>query len=922
MNIMNHFTLRTLKQNKVRTLITIIGIILSTAMFTAVTTMVISLQHYLVEHEINRSGAWEGMINGITSGQKDEFISDNRLKEYTVIKNVGYAELKDCYNEDKPYVFVESIDDKYKDLISIEMVKGRMPKNDSELLISEHMSENGGIDYEIGDKVTLDIGYRTTDGKNKLEQNIQYQEDEVSEKLEWKEKQSYTIVGICKRPTVEGYTAPGYTAFTCGKDTSFDSYSVYYSAKNAKKSENIVNAFEAKLDKEDVSNIYSVSTDIHSELLRFMGKSNNDIFNKVLYSMAAILIVIIMIASISLIYNAFSISISERTKQYGMLKSIGATKKQMRKAVIFEAFSLCIIGVPIGILSGLLGIGITLHFVGRLMIKTMLNDNGVAMKMCVSWQALLVAAIIAVVTVVISALIPASRAIRMTAIQAIRETNDTKIGRRSIRTPKFIYKIFGFEGMLGSKNFKRNRKKQRITVFSLAISVVLFVSANSFSAYMVKSINLFDENETCDISCTVMPKELKNNTIDSTLKGIEALSAVDRAAYSKMQEVFAMIPFDKVDKDYIEVIRENMPDMVDEKNKRIAVNCCVYYINDDYYKDYLEENKLDVSKYMDKDKKLPLIWDACKITTADGILSVNVLKDADVFDKVYFNMEDKYLDKKINGYEIRDVNLSEGEVVNCYKKSEGDSDSVDSDKPKAYPMDEIFVKQSFGKGDKTNIKLPLGVRDNSWYQGVTVVFPYSAYAGLPKETKESYSIFYDVNSENHKTAKKQIEEYLKGSSFAPEASSNIDDRRAYVEANEAMVVITNIFSYGFIILISLIVIANVFNTISTNIQLRRKEFAMLKSVGMTGKGFDKMMNYECMLYGIKGLLYGMPVALLMTYFIYKAVGSGWNVPFFVPATSIVVIVISVFVVVFASMIYSMKKIKKDNPIEALRNDNV
>ena len=274
------------------------------------------MQHYLVEHEINRSGAWEGMINGITSGQKDEFISDNRLKEYTVNKNVGYAELKDCYNEDKPYVFVESIDDKYKDLISIEMVKGRMPKNDSELLISEHMSENGGIDYEIGDKVTLDIGYRTTDGKNKLEQNIQNQEDEVAEKLEWKEKQSYTIVGICKRPTVEGYTAPGYTAFTCGKDTSFDSYSVYYSAKNAKKSENIVNAFEAKLDKEDVSNIYSVSTDIHSELLRFMGKSNNDIFNKVLYSMAAILIVIIMIASISLIYNAFSISI---TNLFGLL---------------------------------------------------------------------------------------------------------------------------------------------------------------------------------------------------------------------------------------------------------------------------------------------------------------------------------------------------------------------------------------------------------------------------------------------------------------------------------------------------------------------------------------------------------------------------------------------------------------------------
>ena len=134
--------------------------------------------------------------------------------------------------------------------------------------------------------------------------------------------------------------------------------------------------------------------------------------------------------------------------------------------------------------------------------------------------------------------------------------------------------------------------------------------------------------------------------------------------------------------------------------------------------------------------------------------------------------------------------------------------------------------------------------------------------------------------------------------------------------------IVNIFAYGFIILISLIAATNVFNTISTSISLRRREFAMLRSVGMTEKGINKMMNYECILYGAKALLLGLPTSCLISFILYKIVSKGMMISFKLPWLAMGIATLSVFLVVFATMIYAMHKIKKENPIDALKNENI
>ncbi len=95
---------------------------------------------------------------------------------------------------------------------------------------------------------------------------------------------------------------------------------------------------------------------------------------------------------------------------------------------------------------------------------------------------------------------------------------------------------------------------------------------------------------------------------------------------------------------------------------------------------------------------------------------------------------------------------------------------------------------------------------------------------------------------------------------------------------------------------------------------------MLKSVGMTDRSFTKMLNFECIFYGLKGLMYGLPVSIFVTYLIYTSVNEGVEMSFYLPVNGIFISIFSVFLVVFISMMYSMSKIRDENILDALRNE--
>lgn len=933
MNIINRYTLQILKKNKLRTLVTIIGIILSTAMFTGVTSIVFSLQDFMVRLEIGDEGAWEGRLNKLSADEAKKFCGSEDVKGATVVDTVGYARMQDSLNESKPYLCINSIEKDFTDFSPLRLVEGRMAEKSDELVISKHLEDNGGIAYHVGDTVTLEVGNRKADGQA-VGQATPYMGE--NERLEETRSKTYHIVGICERPALEMRSASGYTAFTVGaEDASFSD--VLFISDHPKEILKQMRHFlikELGRDKDSVQGEVDYIT--HGGLLYYRGESPNGNFMQVFYTMGAVLVLIIMVASVTLIYNAFSISVSERTKQFGLLKSIGATKKQIRHSVYFEGLCLCGIGIPIGVAGGLGGIGITLYFVDHLIGSFINSQADVSLRLTVMPIALVIAVVVAVVTVLISSMIPAAKAVRMTAMDALRESRDVRIRSKNVRTGKWVFYLFGFEGMLASKNFKRNRRKYRLTVFSLSISIILFIVTSCFNGYMSESVNIMQQASTADIMLSAEKKDMLGVSAEEARKSMERVQDVEEAAYSlPVDFAYLLVDREDLDEGYYELNKGQGGAAsyigFHKKSDKVLVDVALNFVDDVSYEKFLKENHMDVSKYMDGERLCPIIWDETQgLSSGNSVVKGRVLKKNRVPKEVYCINKVKGYDYVVNYDSMDAEKLAFPFMKEEEENGDGKERSSEEEEETMISGEKAVTKLAFDDVEKMEIasrKIPLGIGSVSpWFNGVTIVLPESALkqmAGASSKIDMGDYTEFNFKASKYKKAYANLSEYLKNSSgFRKEVVSQLYSERETAEANRALLLVLDIFVYGFISLIALIVMANIFNTISTNIQLRRKEFAMLKSVGMAKGGFDRMMNFECLLYGVKSLLYGLPISFLLCYLMSKSMEVGWNAAFAIPWGNVAIVIVGVFVMVFGSMLYSMRRIKRDNPIEALRNDNL
>lgn len=895
MSILNKVTLQNLKKNRTRTLVTIIGIVLSVAMFTAVTTSVSSMQNYVMEVTIDQEGTWQGKVSDLNQKQTEKIFADDKVEKATMLQTVGYASV-DVKNGDKPYLYIMGLDGKQGDLLAIHMLSGHMPETENEILLPEHLKKNGGLDYEIGDTLTLGVGERQLNGY-RMGQNNLYLEGE--EELVVEKTITYTVVGFYERPSFEDYSAPGYTALTMAGNNGKDLYDAYVAL-------------------EDMGDIYNwldtefkdYKGEVHTELLRYSGKSDEDSLNGVLYSMAGVLIGIIMFGSVSLIYNAFSISVNERIKQFGLLKSIGATKKQIMHSVLFEAFTLCAIGIPLGLLAGIGGIAVTFRFTGGLFDR-ILNDVGVSLHLSVSGAAVAIAVAVGIITVLISAWLPARKAVRISAIASVRQNNDIKITGKKVKTSKLTLKLFGFEGMLASKNYKRNKRRYRATVMSLFMSIVLFVSADSFCTYMLESVDTIDEGQDYDLGLYVYEEDT-NETADlgSLKERLAQCQGVTKIAYT--------LESDMLDDFTVNLAQESInPEYQKFENSRLdgetaQVYVGITFIDDETYKEFLEEQKLDPAVYMNPKTPVAVAMDFVQKWDDSEQKYVNFrgLKETPAKARI------RYPKQEIDGYKYDTWDFQELDgvesTVYVYKNAAGEQKKYSE--AEAENTTELQIGTTIERGP-----FFMGIG----YGRVELLYPYSmreqilgSYA--TENTNALQGGYFYVQSDSPAATEQEMRELLAGLGIG----NSIHNRAENMESERALVTVVTVFAYGFIVLISLIALANVFNTISTNIQLRRREFAMLRSVGMTRKGFRKMMDFECILYGVKGLLYGVPTALAVTWLIYKSINEGIMMPYLFPWKSILISAVSVFAVVFATMLYGMHKLNRENTIDALKNENL
>lgn len=908
MNVFNKVTLQSLKKNKTRTIVTIVGIILSAAMICAVTTFVSSMQNFALEYAIYNDGNWHGAVFDAEFQDYMDINNTGKITDSAYGQLLGYAKI-DSKNEYKPYMYVIGGDiNNFYEMLPIHLVSGEMPSNSTEIILPEHLSSNGGLTYKVGDSITLELGDRTLDGYSMGQNNPCYTYDSETQEevlndeiIDVRESRTYTVVGIYERPSFEERTAPGYTALTVADKEWTDEarFNIYFRMKNASEVYDFINEM-------------GFGGTYNTDVLLYSGISRFDSFSTMLYSLAAIVIGLIMFGSISLIYNAFSISVSERTKQFGLLSSIGATKKQLKKMVLFEALTVSAIGIPLGIIVGISGIGVTLLLIGH-KFTSMIGGIDVPMRLCVSWVSVVAAVVVALATVLISAWVPSKRATKVSAVEAIRQTTDVKTKNKPVRTSKLTYKLFGLPGVLASKHYKRSKKKYRTTVISLFMSIVLFVSASAFTDYLMESVTGGLSSEQYDLWFGADIEALNEKSPDEVLELVMSDKYITSGAYANSGYFYGMISHEYVTDEFLDSFTlggaTNGTEMDAESENSETLYGYVYFVNDAEFNKLLDKYRLKQADYYNTERPLGIALD--NNIQFDGEKQKYVTMDTLKGDKSEIVCSAV---KSFEGYShIGEAVDEEGNRILQFQNNKDEKDILE------IPYDEAYVKFTL-QSEKTITEAPFYVTKSTPVH-LNMIYPTSMIDSvLPKEIRsEFYYNTYYLTSSNHTASYENLKVVLSENGLD---SKSLIDHAESVEMSRNLVNIIQVFSYGFIVLISMIAAANVFNTISTNISLRRREFAMLKSVGMTAKGFNKMMNFECLLYGSKALILGLPVSAGITYLIYQAISGGYETTYHLPWGAIGIAVLSVFLVVFITMMYSMSKIKKDNPIDALKNENL
>jgi putative ABC transport system permease protein len=862
MNIVQKVTIRHLIENKRRSLVTMIGVIISVAMITAVTTLGFSFLDLLIRQHIAKHGEWHVVYKDVNKDQIKAIEQDSETKNLILSSN-GYSDLIESENEDKPYLFFQNYNRAGLKNFPMEVVEGRLPRTENEIAISEAMITNGKVDFKIGDQLTVDIGERWSPVTEKvLTQTdfLQRDEDGIIEELRTNETKTVTIVGKIERPAWEPTWSPGYTA-------------IGFIDETAVRKTNTVDAFVivTKIDRSLYKHAKGLAAEegiervnFNGELLRYYGVTNNAQLHKTLYSLAAIIMCVIIIGSVALIYNAFSISVSERTRHLGMLSSVGATKKQKRNSVFFEGSVIGAISIPIGILAGIAGIGITFLFINGLLEEAL----GVSEKLelVVTPSSILIACLISILTIFISTFVPAQRASKVSAIDAIRQTHDIKLTGKTVKTSKLVRKVFGLEAEIGLKNVKRNRKKYLATVFSLVISIVLFLSVTFFTDNLKKSLSMSQDELTYDIQ--ISSSQMKKEDLTEYTK----LDHVTKSTMIEEMNLEALIPWEEVS-EQLKTQLENEP-----------------LPEDGMYPYYGVLSGLDQKSFEEYAKQVGV--EAKEFSNPDTPKAI-------VIEQISY--------EEVGTGRIIETNSIQSEVgkkIDLFMMPSGD---MENEQPDREAVGSVEI------GALTH-HVPMGVTTAS-LGSVNLVVPQDTMDSLLASTDiEAFPYVY-LNSSDPMATQTAIED---------RKDSNVQVFNVYQQRqqDEQMIMLMSVFTYGFITLISLISIANIFNTISTSISLRKREFAMLRSVGMTPKGFNKMIQYESIFYGVKALTYGLPISLLVMLAIHRSTNYTFEYGFQLPWMSILFAIIVIFLIVGSAMLYSISKIKNDNIIESLKQENI
>lgn len=889
MNLLNKLTIKNLKLNKKRTVMTVIGIILSVALLTAVANMFFSAKASMIVYQKQEQGNYHYGFEGVSKEDLQKLEQNRHIEQIYVTSILGYAKLEGAENEYKPYAYIKEYSQDALLNMCVNLTDGRYPESANEIVIPTHLKNNGGLNYKVGDIITLEVGERVSEGEP-LNQDNPYH-PEIPEEIINTQTKKYNVVGIMERfpYRLESYEAPGYTFITYLEEqesvTNADVYVRY--TKEALKEQYRVTADILGVDADAFEAIHGGSawTLDAEEFEVLQVKINNPKFNSIcndylisletgvfanstlnaLMMAAGIVVLIIIATSVFCIKNSFDISITEKIRQYGMLASIGATSKQIKKNVYYEATILGFMGIPLGILSGTFAAFILMK-VSDVLLEDALKFD---LIYSFSWMAVIFSVVLGFITIFLSAKRSAKRASKITPIQAIRSSEEVKINRKEMKSPKWVKKVFGIGGEVSYKNLQRSKRKYQATVISIVMCVSVFIALTSFvnAAFGIVRAEFGDIRYKLQLSY-VGEKEIYDMADEiQTMEKVEYAVALGRGHLQ-----FDTTP-DFYTEDYLEYMPNYGQEWVDENGEKHkwqdGIN--VYVLDKASFQEYVKALHLDYQAVKDK-----------------GILLNNVI----------FYVNEKQLEIEMYTFQKGDSII--GEVGRWDEQAQ----------TTVYKPLEVEIA-------KLAEEVPVGVSDQTSSAGLIVCAEYFKEIIDYQNQKNIY-----INAEDTEKVQNEIETIMK---------TALDEGETFhiynVEENEkemrSFYTLVSIFLYGFITVIALIGVTNIFNTISTNMNLRRREFAMLRSIGMTKREFNRMILLESFFYGMKSLVIGIPIGVALSLVIHDVMmGGEWVLSYQLPLQAILLSVAAVFILITVIMKYSLGKINQQNTIETIRNENI
>lgn len=934
MNLMKTLTLKNLKLNRKRTIVTIVGIILATALLSALVTLVSSFQYSMIKYQKQKDGDFHVKFSNVKMSELSEFKNNRNIESTFETMGMGFAKLDGCKNEDKPYAYVMATDEAGFERGCFKLIEGRMAKNEDEIVIPRHLKTNGRIDIKVGDEITLDVGKRyDSNTEGVISENCAYEHE--AETLTDTVTKHYKVVGIMERPGygMEDYSAAGYTFVTYSDelaaidngtkseaseaDTTLTVYSRY--TQKALRNKDAVTADIIGVDEKLFEKANNSSVEMSSEesdrFLKEMENAKYDIYMngylinyecvfpidgsfKALFTVAAVVALIIILTSVYCIKNSFNISITEKIRQYGMLASVGATRRQIKSSVKTEAAMLGVVGIPVGTMSGILASLILVKVVNALSAGWL----NVALSFHTSLPALILAVILSIATIYFSATGSARRAAKVTPLEAIRNTKEIKIKSAKLKTPAIIGRIWGIGGVISYKNIKRNNKKYRTTVTSIVICSVTFIVISYFMSMAFSVVGMSyasaDYNIGINMSCK---KDIDIEKFSKLLSGIEG---------AEDYLVGAGYDFDVSKPEYTKEYGEYCRQLYDD-SEDVSQMFLITVLDDKSYDKYAS--------------------DAGIKNAAAGAILVNKC----TFD-VYNENSSKYVKKEMELYKYK-----AGDTIECgynvYDDASSDDNAVEGDTESSTEDNSGYVdEETINNGVRKTVdvtiagvtdKVPIGYKG---YSNTLLFMNQKGFESLWGDGKNgneikpgyaSYSAY--VVAENADEYQDTFEKETEGNPEYSQISFYVSNMDKQMRDEKSLFTLLGVFAYGLIVVIALIGITNIINTLSTGMELRSREFATLRSIGMTDKQFVGMVRLESVFISVKALVIGVPLGILISYLLCVIMNRMDDVIIYeLPYKAIILCIVVVIMLIYAIMKLSMTKLRHNNIIETIKNENL